>query len=284
MLNDSEDFTEPAAKKRAQPSGGLSKRAKREVSNAVDPNSNILVHPKWENAPFVTKLKGLLKEAPSSTDQSYKVDFKPESASPLRASGHKTNQSLNSSIGGDNQLDLESGEDLSVLILTEPEYVGAGNTLFKRRLAKLVTSKASSAAHAVVIVVRSARTPPQDFLNLQLFCTVELGLALIPISDNLDKHLPQLLVQLITSRKKKKNPFKLGAPKSNCAKKGALGPILTTLSTVPGLSDKKAKDLVERFGSLKAIATAEVADLAPVVGKATANSVHLFFHQSKPQL
>ena len=84
-----------------------------------------------------------------------------QSASPLRASGHKTNQSLNSSIGGDNQLDLESGEDLSVLILTEPEYVGAGNTLFKRRLAKLVTSKASSAAHAVVIVVRSARTPPQ---------------------------------------------------------------------------------------------------------------------------
>ena len=78
MLNDSEDFTEPAAKKRAQPSGGLSKRAKREVSNAVDPNSNILVPPKWENAPFVTKLKGLLKEAPSSTDQSYKVDFKPE--------------------------------------------------------------------------------------------------------------------------------------------------------------------------------------------------------------
>ena len=79
----------------------------------------------------------------------------------MRASGHKTNQSLNSSIGGDNQLDLESGDDLSVLILTEPEYVGAGNTLFKRRLAKLVTSKASSAAHAVVIAVRSARTPPQ---------------------------------------------------------------------------------------------------------------------------
>ena len=79
MLNDSEDFTEPAAKKRAQPSGGLSKRAKKEVSNSVDPNSNsILVHPKWENAPFVTKLKGLLKETPSSTDQSYKVDFKPE--------------------------------------------------------------------------------------------------------------------------------------------------------------------------------------------------------------
>ena len=78
MLNDSEDFTEPAAKKRAQPSGGLSKRAKKEVSNSVDPHSNILVHPKWENAPFVTKLKGLLKETPSSTDQSYKVDFKPE--------------------------------------------------------------------------------------------------------------------------------------------------------------------------------------------------------------
>ena len=77
MLNDSEDFTEPAAKKRAKPSGGLSKRAKKEVSNAVDPN-NILVHPKWENAPFVTKLKALLKETPSSTDQSYKVNFKSE--------------------------------------------------------------------------------------------------------------------------------------------------------------------------------------------------------------
>jgi len=97
-----------------------------------------------------------------------------------------------------------------------------------------------------------------------------------------DKHLPQLLVQLITSRKKKKNPFKLGAPKSNGARKGALGPILTTLSTVPGLNDKKAKDLVEKFGSLQAIATAEVTHLAPVVGKATANSVHLFFRQSKP--
>ena len=77
MLNDSQDFTEPAAKKRVQPSGGPSKRAKKEVSNAVDPN-NILVHPKWENAPFVTKLKALLKETPSSTDQSYNIDFKPE--------------------------------------------------------------------------------------------------------------------------------------------------------------------------------------------------------------
>ena len=71
------------------------------------------------------------------------------------------NVSLNtSSVSGDLQLDVEA-DDLSVLILTEPEYVGSGNNLYKRRLAKLVTSKTTSAVHSVVIVARSARTPPQ---------------------------------------------------------------------------------------------------------------------------
>ena len=49
-----------------------------------------------------------------------------------------SNVSLNTSVSGDLQLDVEA-DDLSVLILTEPEYVGSGNNLYKRRLAKLVT-------------------------------------------------------------------------------------------------------------------------------------------------
>ena len=57
-------------------------------------------------------------------------------------------------------MDLEA-EDLSVLILTEPEYVGSGNNLFKRKLAKLVTSKTKDPVHTVVVAVRSARTPTQ---------------------------------------------------------------------------------------------------------------------------
>ena len=119
-----------------------------------------------------------------------------------------------------------------------------------------------------------------DFLSLQVFCTIDLGLALIPISDNLDKHLPQLLAQLITSRRKKKNnPYKLGQTRStgSSSRKGPLGPIVTTLLTIPGLNEKKAKDLVANFGSVQAVAKADVRDLTSVVGQSTATSIHSFF-------
>jgi len=285
MLDDSDDFTELPMRRGAtsgKATTGHSKSFKERVQNQ---KHTILVHPKWETASFVTKLRGLLQESNVAGEQQ-DVQFKSEAPSPLRSfSRTKTsssvlgNVSLNSSsIGGSDQLDLEA-EDLSVLILTEPEYVGTGNNLFKRRLAKLVTSKTKDPVHTVVVAVRSARTPPQDFLSLQVFCTIDLGLALIPVSDNLDKHLPQLLVQLITSRRKKKsNPYKLGQAKST-GRRGPLGPVLTTLLTVPGLSEKKAKDLVIKFGSLQAIAKAEVCDLAPILGQFTASSVHNFFRQ-----
>jgi len=279
MLDDSDDFTEPT--RRGTTSGKTKTGNAKSVKVRGNQNHTVLIHPKWETASFVTRLKALLQESNAAGDQQ-QVEFKSEplgSFNRTSSGGGSSvlgNVSLNSSIGGSDQLDLEA-EDLSVLILTEPEYVGAGNNVFKRRLAKLVTSKTKDPVHTVVVAVRSARTPPQDFLSLQAFCTIDLGLALIPISDNLDKHLPQLLVQLINSRgKKKSNPYKQGQARS-AGRRGPLGPILTTLLTVPGVSEKKAKDLVVKFGSVQAIAKAEVRDLTPILGQSTASSVHQFF-------
>jgi len=262
MLDDSEDFCDVKKAKKTSTS----------AAEAVPSNSKKLiwrVQSKWEGAPFVKKLRQILEESRPERQ----ISFEFVASSPLKASSN--NVSIVS--GLESQADLEVA-GLSVLILTEPEFAG-GNSLFKRRLAKFYSVK--KGVDSVVVCVRSPQTQPRDFFAVQTFAVIELGLALIPIADNLERHLPQLLLQLLNVQdKKKKNPFKLGL-KAKAAAKGPLGEALGTLQSVPGLGENKAKALLEKFGSLQAVGEADATSLTPVVGHASANSIVRFFRVTK---
>jgi len=273
MLDDTDDFCD--VKKNKEGSAAASVKS----GSSKDKGALVLrIHSKWETAPFVKRLQQTLQE---SKPDRYTFEFTAAPESPLKSATASAGNNSSLLLSSDNQVDLEvRPEGLSVLILTEPEYVG-GNSLFKRRLAKFYSVK--KGAESVVVCVRSPQTPPQDFIAVQTFAVIELGLALIPIAENLERHLPQLLVQLLALReKKKKNPFKLGVKAGASTKRsGPLAEVLTTLQCIPGLGDKKAKALLQEFGSLKAIAEADLASVTAVVGHASAVAIGRFFRLEK---
>ena len=226
-------------------------------SNKKAKSKTLRVHNKWERALFIQRLQ--------SDPQVPEVEFV-SADSPLRTLNESSN-----SLSGHFQPDFEIENGPSVVIITEPEYVGNCN-LYRRRLAKFFSSK--TAADLIVICVRSQQTPLEDFTAVQTFAVIELGLAFIPVSDNLERHLPQLIVQLICVQKRK-NPFKLGVKPTT--KPGPLGEVLTTLQAIPGLGEKKGRILLEKFGSIKAISQASNQELSKAVGPTSAQSVSSFF-------
>lgn len=54
--------------------------------------------------------------------------------------------------------------------------------------------------------------------------------------------------------------------------------VLNTIMTAPGLGEKRAKQLLEHFGSIQAITSAKQESLEEVVGHKLATAVYRFFH------
>eukprot|EP00095_Tigriopus_kingsejongensis_P008763 snap_masked-scaffold92_size382268-processed-gene-2.17 protein:Tk08763 transcript:snap_masked-scaffold92_size382268-processed-gene-2.17-mRNA-1 annotation:"unnamed protein product" len=175
--------------------------------------------------------------------------------------------------------DFRPCSDILVLLLTEADYVGGDGKRFKQRVARFYAKR--SHCQAVVVCQRSELTS-LDFLGVQEFVVIELGLALIPISDQ--KELPQLLSQLSVV-KSKPNPFLLGR-QSHKGSPAGLGvtvhkELLSTLTSIPGLGEKKARVLLQECHSLSQLADKSVSDLSRVVGPSQAQSVHNFFHSQR---
>jgi len=203
MLDDSQDFCGQKQVKRSKKSStsGSSASSKKSVL--------VRIHSKWESATFVKKLRTILDESKSSSEKVSIIDFTGVNSPNKSLPGNVSTTSLSG--GPVEQTDLEVDGGVSVLILTEPDYVGAGsgnNNLYKRRLAKFYSVK--KGIESVVVCVRSPQTPPKDFCAVQTFAVIELGLAFIPVADNLDRHLPQVLAQLVwlnsKSAKDRKKP------------------------------------------------------------------------------
>ena len=119
---------------------------------------------------------------------------------------------------------------------------------------------------------------------------IELGLPFIPISENLNHQITQAICQLIdvsNPSKRRKNPFKFGVTpqcKTESKKKSTLTITSTeqqtikTLCTIPNLGDKKAKQLLHKFGSIYEISNQSAETLSKVVGVSTATSVYNFLN------
>ena len=93
------------------------------------------------------------------------------------------------------------------------------------------------------------------------------------------------MIDVSNPSKRRKNPFKFGMLPQN--KKGHNKPsiivdsidqqICKTLQTIPGMGEKKARLLVQQFGSIYDISNQSAETLAKVVGVSTATSTYNFF-------
>ena len=140
----------------------------------------------------------------------------------------------------------------------------------------------------MVICIRSADSHGA-FFNVQIFCVIELGLPFIPIGENVNLHITQVLIQLIDTSnptKRRKNPFKFGIvpqtkkcnKKQNTIVNSTEQSLSRTLQTIPGTGEKKSQLLLQKFGSISEISLQSAETLAKVVGVSTATSVYSFFN------
>lgn len=120
------------------------------------------------------------------------------------------------------------------------------------------------------------------FLYLPFYLCVYLkeGTA-FPIGNNIlfSVQVAQLLASMVTCETKiNSNPFRMKLKTAN----NPDACLLTTTALIPGLGDKRSRQLLEHFGSLQELANATKESLEKVVGPATASSVYKFFHHPIP--
>jgi len=164
-------------------------------------------------------------------------------------------------------VDFHPSGECAVIFLSAAEVIEG--QLFKRRLAGLRSVKG---IRKVVIAERTLSST-QQFSALQQFAVLELGIDLIPVTENC---LHVLLIQLVYAENKmSKNPFLV--PLKVDIKDTEH--IISALRNIPKLGDKKIAQLLKQFPSLHGIATASVEQLAELLGFSLATSVWEYFNK-----
>jgi len=163
-----------------------------------------------------------------------------------------------------------------VLYLPEADYVGFGGQKgpWRSRLANFY-GQARPLSSLGAVVVQRTPTAAQAFLDVQEFAVIELGLPVIPVTGQ--NQLPQLLIELI-GVKKRPNPFCFGSKAFEApSPEEADATLVKVLSSLPGVGDLTARQLLSKFGSLKAIFEASEDELSTAVGPAQAKSLRGHF-------
>ncbi|XP_054918038.1 Fanconi anemia core complex-associated protein 24-like isoform X2 [Dermacentor andersoni] len=218
------------------------------------PVGHIVIAERWAGSELHTALKSLLQTVVS--DHLGLVDFYPSS-------------------------------DSAVLYITEADLLS--EHAIKRKIVKLrkrhelhlglrgcgLEPRQQNNAKKPYVIAEQAEALQEQYNNLQQFAVMELGIPVMAVHNQLEA--AQLLAQMeAVESGEKQNPFL--AP-------WRLPPLTSALATcllrVPGLGEVKAKALLQKYHSLRAIASCSTEDLTKAVGPASATSIHKFFNGLK---
>ncbi|MEE6500524.1 hypothetical protein FKM82_003814 [Ascaphus truei] len=167
-------------------------------------------------------------------------------------------------------VDFHLSNRTCVLYISESDMV-SGNA-FKRRLVRF---RKACNLNGIVIAERT-RLSDQYFPPVQNFVVLELGMALLPVTNQ--SEAAQLLFQLIQeqSRDGSSNPF-IRKKRSQLAEAS----ILQTVQRIPGVGKVKALQLLQHFPTIQLLSNASVTELETVVGQGIAKQIHSFFVQTR---
>ncbi|XP_065295680.1 Fanconi anemia core complex-associated protein 24-like [Dermacentor albipictus] len=166
-------------------------------------------------------------------------------------------------------VDFYPSSDSAVLYITEADLLN--EHAIKRKIVKLRKNNAKKP----YVIAEQAEALQELYNNLQQFAVMELGIPVMAVHNQLEA--AQLLAQMeAVESGEKQNPFL--AP-------WRLPPLTSALAAcllrVPGLGEVKAKALLQKYHSLRAIASCSTEDLTKAVGPASAASIHKFFNGLK---
>jgi len=160
-----------------------------------------------------------------------------------------------------------------VSFLSEAEIVMGVDHVRRKlaRLYKLACQNIRSDLTAAAIYHRTDMTKP-SYYQLQKLCVVDMGISMIPL-DKITQ-IPQLLERFKVSIKLK-NKFKLSRPVALNRNKESM----LALMGVPGINEKQARSLLEKFGSVRDVLKQSPRSLETVVGQRTAQGLLNFYNR-----
>uniref|UniRef100_A0A023GGJ3 Putative structure-specific endonuclease ercc1-xpf ercc1 component n=1 Tax=Amblyomma triste TaxID=251400 RepID=A0A023GGJ3_AMBTT len=166
-------------------------------------------------------------------------------------------------------IDFYPSSDSAVLYISEAELLN--ENAVKRKIVKL---RKNNAKRPYVIAEQAAALQEQ-YNNLQQFAVMELGIPLLAVHNQTEA--AQLLAQMeAVESGEKENPFLV---QRRVAPMGSA--VTACLLRVPGLGEVKARALLQKYRSIRAISLSSIDDLTKVVGPASAASIHRFFNGVK---
>lgn len=166
-------------------------------------------------------------------------------------------------------IDFYPSSESAVLYVSEADLLN--EHAVKRKIVKLRKNNAKRP----YVMAEQAAALEEQYNNLQQFAVMELGVPVLAVRDQCEA--AQLLAQMDSVESgEKPNPFLV---------QRRLAPMASTVAScllkVPGLGEVKAKALLHKYPSLKAVSLCGVEDLAKVVGPASAANIHRFFNGMK---
>eukprot|EP00088_Acartia_fossae_P032105 TRINITY_DN3290_c0_g1_i3.p1 TRINITY_DN3290_c0_g1~~TRINITY_DN3290_c0_g1_i3.p1 ORF type:complete len:253 (-),score=58.38 TRINITY_DN3290_c0_g1_i3:258-1016(-) len=170
-------------------------------------------------------------------------------------------------------IDFHPSSQHIVAVLSEAEVLcnNDENQNIRRKFARIYKLSHQNARaqplHGVILFHFTEITEP-FFQSVQSLCVLDFSMTFIPLNSY--ESLPPLLSTLKDSTKTK-NPFKMdrASTAARCTNKD----VLIVLMAIPGVGEKQARKLLEKFGSLRDIAAASQAELSSVVGDRLASGV-----------
>eukprot|EP00088_Acartia_fossae_P036794 TRINITY_DN37991_c0_g1_i1.p1 TRINITY_DN37991_c0_g1~~TRINITY_DN37991_c0_g1_i1.p1 ORF type:complete len:133 (-),score=7.09 TRINITY_DN37991_c0_g1_i1:224-622(-) len=127
-------------------------------------------------------------------------------------------------------------------------------------------------ARIPVVIFQLTEITRHCFQQIQSLCVLDFSISLIPVSNV--EQIPQLLERFKVSSKIK-NPFKIDRnPSMNVDKE-----MLLVLLKVPDVGEKTARTLLDKFGTVRGVASASEAELTRAVGARLARGLHNYFNR-----
>jgi len=177
-------------------------------------------------------------------------------------------------VGGLGVVDFQPSPTIAVIFLAEGDIIcGTGSLVVK--LQKLAKLKSQNPKMVTACIFLRTELSVQYFESFQKKIVLEFSSVILPITNQ--DQVPQLLQQLFLAESHK-NPFQV-QPLTHQPSSRQHKDLLLAVCKIPGLGEKKSRNLLQKMDSIRKIARARNPELCSILGPNLARGVEDFFRK-----
>ncbi|GLH05873.1 hypothetical protein R5R35_008452 [Gryllus longicercus] len=153
-------------------------------------------------------------------------------------------------------------------------YFSESDLKTKKRECQEKVSKLNSVSSSKGLVIATWNSNVlSEFSDIQEYATLDVGLLVIPVTCH--SQLPAILHKLAVEETKSPQKTRKGSGQGGTS----LGEQVSLLTNVPGIGEKEAKSLLQRFGNIVSVCEASKDVLENALGENLGTKVFNFFNQ-----